>query len=319
MDAAYELKWGTFTGHLRETLHKMFMTNHFTDVTLVCDDQAMIQAHKVVLSASSAVFLNMLRQNLHAHPVIYLHGVKYSDMEALLSFMYKGEVRIPEDGLKSFMKASKALQMKEIGHDRTFEKEDGAKTDEDHGVSGDGSPDSAVNMENGVSDTFSGEKEKDPIKQSRADDAGDKNMENSSMDKDVKKILFKSPTSKTIRNRKYKPRKQRDLENVEIETITVKSEEGNFDIQEERYRCLICKKLFTRISRVTEHIKTVHEKESNLKSCHLCDFKTSRGDYLKKHIEAHDDNYYYCDICDYSTKWKATMAKHMKSHNNQTC
>ena len=80
MDPAYELKWGTFTGHLRETLHKMFMTNHFTDVTLVCDDQAMIQAHRVVLSASSAVFLNMLRQNLHAHPVIYLHGVKYSDM-----------------------------------------------------------------------------------------------------------------------------------------------------------------------------------------------------------------------------------------------
>ena len=209
--------------------------------------------------------------------------------------------------------------MKEIGHDPTFEKEDGAKTDEDHGVSGDGSPDSAVNMENDVSDPFTGVKEKDPIKQSRADDAGDNDMENSSMDKDVKKILFKSPTSKTIRNRKYKPRKQRDLENVEIETITVKSEEGNFDIQEERYRCLICKKLFTRISRVTEHIKTVHEKESNLKSCHLCDFKTSRGDYLKKHIEAHDDNYYFCDICDYSTKWKATMAKHMKSHNNQTC
>ena len=174
-------------------------------------------------------------------------------------------------------------------------------------------------MENDVRDTFNGEKEKDSIEQSQADGC-DKDMENSSMDKDVKKILFKSPTSKTIRNRKYKPRKQqRDLENVEIETITVKSEEGNFDIQEERYRCLICKKLFTRISRVTEHIKTVHEKESNLKSCHLCDFKTSRGDYLKKHIEAHDDNYYFCDICDYSTKWKATMAKHMKSHNNQTC
>ena len=315
MDPAYELKWGTFTGHLRETLHKMFMTNHFTDVTLVCDDQAMIQAHKVVLSASSAVFLNMLRQNLHAHPVIYLHGVKYSDMEALLSFMYKGEVRIPEDGLKSFMKASKALQMKEIGHDQT------TTIEKDHSDPGDGSPDSAVNMENVVSDTFcGGEEEKDPIKESQADGC-DKDMENSSMDKDVKKILlFKSPTSKTIRNRKYKPRKQqRDLENVEIETITVKSEQGNFDIQEERYRCLICKKLFTRLSRVTEHIKTVHEKESNLKSCHLCDFKTSRGDYLKKHIEAHDDNYYFCDICDYSTKWKATMAKHMKSHNNQTC
>ena len=319
MDPAYELKWGTFTGHLRETLHKMFMTNHFTDVTLVCDDQAMIQAHKVVLSASSAVFLNMLRQNLHAHPVIYLHGVKYSDMEALLSFMYKGEVRIPEDGLKSFMKASKALQMKEIGIDQNFEKEVRATTTEkDHSVPGDGSPDSAVSMDNDVSEAFSEEKENDPIEQSQADGC-DKDMENSSMDKDVKKILFKSPTSKTIRNRKYKPRKQRDLENVEIETITVKSEEGNFDIQEERYRCLICKKLFTRISRVTEHIKTVHEKESNLKSCHLCDFKTSRGDYLKKHIEAHDDNYYFCDICDYSTKWKATMAKHMKSHNNQTC
>jgi len=44
-------------------LDSMRKSSCFTDVTLVCEDLRQIQAHKVVLSACSAVFKRMLEKN----------------------------------------------------------------------------------------------------------------------------------------------------------------------------------------------------------------------------------------------------------------
>ena len=62
----YNLKWHTYSDHLREMLHEMMKSNELTDVTLVCDDKRQFKAHKIVLSACSSVFksiVNDLPQN----------------------------------------------------------------------------------------------------------------------------------------------------------------------------------------------------------------------------------------------------------------
>ena len=51
---------------------KVKMQEEFCDVTLACDDKQ-VQAHKLVLASYSSVFRDLLIQNPHPHPVIYLN------------------------------------------------------------------------------------------------------------------------------------------------------------------------------------------------------------------------------------------------------
>ena len=60
------------------------------DVTLACDDGT-IEAHKVVISASSSFFRNVFKKAKQPHPFIYLRGVDYQFLEALLDYIYTGK------------------------------------------------------------------------------------------------------------------------------------------------------------------------------------------------------------------------------------
>jgi len=57
-------------------------------------------------------FKNVLRRNKHQHPLIYLKGVSYRDMEAVLNFMYHGEVNIAQDDLNSFLQVAEDLSVR---------------------------------------------------------------------------------------------------------------------------------------------------------------------------------------------------------------
>ena len=57
----YNVLWEGYNDHLRQMLHSMMKFDEFTDVTLVSDDLQEIQAHRVVLSACSSYFKQLLR------------------------------------------------------------------------------------------------------------------------------------------------------------------------------------------------------------------------------------------------------------------
>jgi len=93
----------------------------FFDVTLACDDNQ-IEAHKVIISACSPWFRNILRWHPHQHPLLYLRGVKYSELVAILDFMYNGEVDITQDDLKSFLNVAAELQVKGLTQEGSISK-----------------------------------------------------------------------------------------------------------------------------------------------------------------------------------------------------
>jgi len=105
------LRWNDFESNISVAFRELREEKDFFDVTLACDD-SQIQAHKVILSACSPFFRNILRRNPHQHPLLYLKGVKYSELISVLNFMYQGEVNVAQEELNSFLSVAEDLKVK---------------------------------------------------------------------------------------------------------------------------------------------------------------------------------------------------------------
>jgi len=105
------LRWNDFESNISSSLRELRDDKDFFDVTLACDDEQ-IEAHKVILSACSPFFRNVLRRNPHQHPLLYLKGVKYTDLQSVLNFMYHGEVNVAQEELNSFLAVAEDLRVK---------------------------------------------------------------------------------------------------------------------------------------------------------------------------------------------------------------
>jgi len=105
------LRWNDFESNISVAFRELRDDKDFFDVTLACDDEQ-IQAHKVILSACSPFFRQILRRNVHQHPLLYLKGVKYTDIQSVLNFMYHGEVNVAQEDLNSFLAVAEELRVK---------------------------------------------------------------------------------------------------------------------------------------------------------------------------------------------------------------
>jgi len=105
------LRWNDFESNISTAFRELRDDKDFFDVTLACEDEQ-IQAHKVILSACSPFFRGVLRRNPHAHPLLYLKGVKFTDLQSVLSFMYHGEVNVAQEELNSFLAVAEELRVK---------------------------------------------------------------------------------------------------------------------------------------------------------------------------------------------------------------
>lgn len=101
-----------------DILRDMRNNKDMLDVTLVCDDSK-VDAHKLVLSACSSFFRQMMFENPDCHTFIFLNGVLYRHLSPLLDLMYTGEVHVLPEDLAEFLELAQALGiegMVEISH-----------------------------------------------------------------------------------------------------------------------------------------------------------------------------------------------------------
>ena len=90
-------------------------TAALTDVTLVCDDQKQVYAHKVILCASSSVLKSIIENfSQNSNSVIYLRGIQHEEMEAIINFIYLGETTFRIDRMSEFINVAKNLDVLEI-------------------------------------------------------------------------------------------------------------------------------------------------------------------------------------------------------------
>ena len=105
------LRWNDFESNISLAFREIREDKEFFDITLACEEEK-IEAHKVILSACSPFFKSLIRQFPHQHPLVFLKGVKYADLIALLDFMYHGEVNVAQDELNSFLSVAEELKVK---------------------------------------------------------------------------------------------------------------------------------------------------------------------------------------------------------------
>ena len=106
------LQWNHFQDNVRSAFGNLREGTDFADVTLACEDGQQIEAHKVILAASSPFFQAILKRNTHSHPLIYMRGMNSVDMVAIVDFLYFGEVNVYKENFDAFLAIAEELQLK---------------------------------------------------------------------------------------------------------------------------------------------------------------------------------------------------------------
>ena len=106
------LQWNDFKENVNTAFGSLRDDKEFSDVTLACEDGYQMEAHKVILAASSPVFQDLLRKIKHPHPMIYLKGFQSQDLVAILDFLYFGEAKVFQENIDSFLAIAEELKLK---------------------------------------------------------------------------------------------------------------------------------------------------------------------------------------------------------------
>ena len=112
MAAKVCFQFADFKDNINASFESLRKNDDFADVTLACEDGQQIEAHKVILAASSTFFENLLRKNRHVHPLIYLRGVTLNNLVAIVDFLYFGETSIWKENLESFLNIAEDFKLK---------------------------------------------------------------------------------------------------------------------------------------------------------------------------------------------------------------
>ncbi|XP_015794579.1 longitudinals lacking protein-like [Tetranychus urticae] len=110
---AFCLRRNNHSTDMSEHFERMFKEESMVDVTLSCGDGS-IRAHKMVLSACSSYFKNIFSKfiNPYQYPVVIMKDMPFADLRAIVEFIYRGEVFVPQEQLASVLKSAESLKVK---------------------------------------------------------------------------------------------------------------------------------------------------------------------------------------------------------------
>lgn len=105
------LRWNNYGRNLTNVFDQLLQNESFVDVTLACDGQS-IKAHKMVLSACSPYFQSLFFENPCQHPIIIMRDVKWTELKAIVEFMYKGEIKVSQAEIGPLLRVAEMLKIR---------------------------------------------------------------------------------------------------------------------------------------------------------------------------------------------------------------
>jgi len=124
---AFRLSRNNYEQNMMSAFRDLRAESDLFDITLCVSDPGGefrdVRAHRVILSACSAFFKKMFRQQeaqltQSQNPYMFLKGVSYNDLTSLLDFMYQGEVNVSDKDLDNFLAISEELEVEGLQNTR---------------------------------------------------------------------------------------------------------------------------------------------------------------------------------------------------------
>ena len=113
MSENYDFKWNEFSNNVTKSFAKVRDRRKFHDVTLVSEDMKPVQAHKLILSASSLYFNNLLSNiDQSNQPLICLDGISSTELNNILEYIYMGSVKVCQADVGRFLLIAQKLKLK---------------------------------------------------------------------------------------------------------------------------------------------------------------------------------------------------------------
>ena len=316
----YEVTWHSYTNHLRKMMENMLQSNEWSDVTLVCEDKNQMKAHKNILSSASDFFRDIFHLDKNPTTVIYLKGIKSTEMELILQYIYLGEAVVYEEKINSLLSVAKSLDIRDLCENTEIDElKDYSETE---GIL-------ECIEKNDITNEF-----KIKLKEKSEDQERtiEPTREGSEEDPVLEEIVSTGELHKNTHEEPNDPignsEKLTGMESGQIhETYEIMKFDCNqCDFQttkdyylkshirtiheKVKYNCVQCDSQFSQKCHLKTHIQIKHE--GIRYHCKHCDYVTTNKQQLKNHTQAqHDGILYHCKHCDYKSGYKSKIREHM--------
>ena len=296
-----------FENVAKNRLRGLFEDQEFVDVTLACEGGKLIKAHKVVLATSSTALEQIFMDSRHMHQIVYLKGVQINILEALIRFIYLGEVKVETTDFDSFIALARELDVD--GLDERVRMEN----DSDFIDNNIGNVDNILNAtfysrENQTSDYL---KSESVSGEDMKDDSLASSFDINKFNENKEKIdLYSSP--------QFEPSVDQIISNPDInspedEARSKEITENKINTPSSFYQCDKCDFLTVYKVSLKKHILFRHEGITH--PCTNCDSVFSCQASLKQHVKAkHEGIRFPCDLCEF----KATSLSLVRKHKTKT-
>ncbi|XP_039287438.1 protein bric-a-brac 1-like [Nilaparvata lugens] len=106
----YSMKWENYLYHVSDLFNQLLQTGSMSDITLYAEGTK-INCHKILLSACSPYFQEILSDVGSEKTAIVISGIEGEDVKSCIEFIYKGEINVKADRLCSVLKAAQVLKI----------------------------------------------------------------------------------------------------------------------------------------------------------------------------------------------------------------
>ncbi|XP_054276400.1 uncharacterized protein LOC128995414 [Macrosteles quadrilineatus] len=106
----YSMKWNNYKDHLSGILLQLLETESMVDLTL-CAEGERISCHRIILSACSPYFQEILTGITSKNAVVILCGISAEDLRSIMEFVYKGELNVSSERFVSILHAAETLKI----------------------------------------------------------------------------------------------------------------------------------------------------------------------------------------------------------------
>ncbi|KAJ0181881.1 hypothetical protein K1T71_002603 [Dendrolimus kikuchii] len=284
--AQFSLRWNNYVTHVTEAFNVLRFENDLVDVTLCCDG-GKIKAHKMLLSACSTYFKQIFKENPCQHPVIIFRNFKYEDLNAIINFMYHGEVNIFQEQLESFLITAELLEVKGLT-DNAEEESSKSQLMIGENSSLDLSSKASIRFIEDIVPVLSDE----PINLATINNAREEdipqtsslkqNLDNENDNTDVPTEVTKTEDSLSNKTKTIQPVEEMQVDGQSgSSAVEDLSDKSSSESELAKFRCQLCPKGFKHPTSLTLH-KDSHAGKTQ---CPVCHRSFSRSYDMRSHLQ----------------------------------